>query len=291
MSQGETAGRIWFEKGRIAWATLGGRGVTLRSILEGTTTLEPGALNEVMAEAKRSNRNALEVLVEWGLASRDDVASAVQRYQREIVRAMLLLPEPSVAFVPALRPGTWTGPTFALAEILPKETHRKLAIPVLPSIPPDATRHIGCEFAKSCNGCAVAARNLDDELRASGAEALAIVHGPSGETMAAVGGGLDADLVRAQVRVMTSVAESDRAEELVVTAGKKFFLMAATACPDALLVLVASRQHVWLGALKLESARIAALVAPDDDAIELRMERSRRSTVPADLAEASGQRR
>lgn len=290
VSQGDTVGRIWFEKGRIAWATLGGRGVSLRSILEGTTSLEPDALNEVMAEAKRTNRNVLEVLVEWELVSRDDVAFAVQRYLREAVRAMLLLVEPAVAFAPAIRPGTWTGPTFGPAEILPKETHRNLVLPLARPSASDPPKRTGCDFAQSCNACALAARKLDGDLRLSGAESIALVHGPTGETLSAVGAPLDADVVRSKVRVMTSLEECDRAEELVVTAGAKYYVMAATSCPDAYVVLVAGRKKVGLGALKLESSRIAAQIAPDEAAITERMERSRRSTVPVDTLDADDAR-
>ncbi len=277
VSQDETVGRIWFEAGRIVWASLGGRGVTLRSILEATTSLDPDALNEVMAEAKRSNRNVLAVLVEWGLASRDDVATAVQRYLREVVRAMLLLTEPSVAYVPAIRPGTWTGPTFALAEILPPETHRSLSVPILEE--PAEARRAGCDFAQSCSSCANAARRLDRDLQLSGADSIAIVHGPTGETLAAAGAPLDPDVVRSKVRVMTSVAQG---EELVVTAGANYHLMTATQCPDAFVVLVAPRKKAGLGALKLESTRIAAQLAPEDEAITQRMERAARSTLPVD---------
>lgn len=281
VSQGDVVGRIWLEKGRIAWAQSNDRAVSLRTLLGSSTTMTVEAVAEVMEEAKRSKRNVLDVLVDSGLASQADVIAAVERYLREVVRGMLLLPSPTVVFAPAMRVGTWTGVTFSLADVLPRETHRNLPIAVAPVMSIEPPRPgVGCDFAQSCGACADAARRLEEDLRSSGADGIAIVHGPTGETLASAGAKVDPDVVRSGVRILSLLAESDRPDQLVVTALKSSYLLSATSCPDAYVVMVGSRKKIGIGSLKLEASRIAAVIYPDEEASSQRLERSRRSAAP-----------
>lgn len=278
VSAGETVGRIWFERGQVVWAMLSDQNASLHTILHDAVELDAALAGEVTREAKQTGRNALEVVIGWGLATRDQVRSAAHRHLQSVIRAILFLRQPEVVFAPISRRDGWTGPRFAMIELLPPET--KKSFPQVRTIPLLDDAPSGCELKRRCGGCNLGAHLIGEELRKSGAEGLAIVYGPTGETIARAGEGLDFDVIRAQVQIMSMLAEGERPTDVVVTGHKRLHILAATGCPDAYVALVADKEIGRLGAVKLDVLRFAADIQLDDAGNLLRCERKRRSIGP-----------
>ncbi len=281
--EGESVGRIWFERGQIVWAMLSSQTVSLQSILGDAVALDAGLAREITQEAKQTGRNALEVVIGWGLASREQVTHAARSHLQRVIRAILFLHEPEVVFAPISRKDGWTGPRFSLVELLPPETKKSFPqVRALPVLDQQAASS-GCELKRRCGGCNLAAHLIGEELRKSGAEALAVVYGPTGETIARAGEGLDFDVIRAQVQIMGMLAETERPTDVVVSGQKNLHVLAATGCPDAFVALVASKDVGRLGAVKLEVMRFAADIQLDEAGNLLRCERQRRSLTPGPI--------
>ncbi len=280
VSRAETVARIWFVQGEVAWAAMSDRKVSLRSIFQGMAALDSEVVKDITREAKQTGKNVLEVLVDWGLATREEVRTGARKYLCEVVRAALLIADPDVVFAPGSQTTVWSGPRFPLVEIVPPET--KTSFPRLRSL--HVVRDddvVGvCDFAPGCRACSDLGQRLAAEIDASSAEAIAIVHGPTAEIVARAGQPMDPDVIRAQVQLMTFLQQTERPHNIVITSATHYYVLAATACADAYVGARAARETQRLGALKFEVERVAASLYVEEGATSQRIIRSRKSMVP-----------
>lgn len=271
ISRDDTVGRVFFDNGHIIWAHLSTRPVTVISLFKEVSELAEEEVNGVLEEAKRTGKNFVEILVQWGLVSQEDANAALRQSFRQTIQAMFCLEEPEVVYAPGSR-GSWRGPRFALDEIMPPESQRP------PSSSPSLGRpvsdradgEIRCQFMPKCNTCGSMAATLSTELRESGADGVAIVHRTSGTVLASAGEPIDEDILRATLHILGVLSNDEAVDDVLVSGAGRHYLLRATACPDAFVSMLATRSKTSLGTVRHELNRIASKICPDETVKPLR---------------------
>jgi CheY-like chemotaxis protein len=253
LRRGDTTGRIFFTGGKVAWAQVSDRPATLPAVFHG---LAPAEAREVLEDSRRTRRNFAEILVERGLVTKESAVEALRGFIRSSIRAMLLMNDPRVMLAPSR--GGWTGPAFDLSQVLPPETMR--SIPAMRVPAPRAA----CVNVHECGACSRAASSIAADLRETGADGLALVHGPSGALLASAGEPIDVEILHAQLRILAAIKDRGAADDVVVSGGGRHYLLRATSCPDSFVCLTSSRRNASLRPLKLEIARVADRVFVDE---------------------------
>jgi CheY-like chemotaxis protein len=262
INKGETVGRVYVHNGEIIWAYISTIPVTITSLFKDVKEITQDEVNEVLEEARRNGLNFVEVLVLWGFVTQDEAKRAIRHSIRQAIDAMFLLEDPEVVFAPSSR-GGWRGPRFSLEEVIRPSSPAS----VTSSGPPVYQRTDGevrCQFMPRCNVCAQMVPNLSVELRESGADGVTIVHRTSGAVLAAAGERIDQDFLRAALHVLGVLSNDDEVDEVLVSGAGRHYLLRATACPDALVSMMATRGKIGLGTIRHELSRFASRLVPDE---------------------------
>lgn len=142
---------IYFQRGRVAWATDSARPLAFTRALLESAQIDVNIFREILESCRREKRPLGETLVAWGVASREEVREAL-RHQVDL--AVTLLAESGTMQTLFLnRPQQFANYdpdlTFALEEIVARRnsefppptrpSSNIRALPALPPVPPGVT--------------------------------------------------------------------------------------------------------------------------------------------------------
>lgn len=256
-----TVGRVLFDHGNVVWAHLSNRPVTMRSLFEETAHLEPDDVKEVLAEAKRTGTNFVEVLVQWGLVTPEQAIDALRRSISETLKTMASLEGAEIVFAPGSRSG-WRGPRFTMDDVMPHEAEEQT--PALaeraPAEPHDGAR---CRFMPRCHNCEDAAM-LSTALRESGADGIAVVYRASGRVLAQTGKPIDEDVVRGTLQVLGALSDGASVDDVLISGGDSHYLMRSAACPGAIVAMLASKSSVSVGTARHVLIQVATSIRSNE---------------------------
>lgn len=228
---GTTVGRVLFHKGRVAWIHLSSGPGSLVDVLAGLVV--PADVRAVMAEAATSGRNFAEILVEWGLIAADPLRAHILDWLRDKLDAFLALDPWHVMFVPQRREHGGDL-TFALADLWPESTEAPDAAP------PDS---LPAQVWASPQVASV----LIEAREFAGVEVVALFDVARGICVGIQGTPSDTSVMMALSRVPFDAAADKHDEELLVTRGRRYHLMSATATPGYFVYLEVDRRAASLG--------------------------------------------
>jgi CheY-like chemotaxis protein len=258
----EHVSRVFFHDGDVAWLAAPREPSALEAVLGGSLADLQEEAQAVIDECRRTGAPFDEIVVALGLASNDLVAARFEGWMRRGFAALLARPEVETLFIPGRR--DFAGRLRMPLEELLDEAPPSVVEPRAPSLPPP--RLARCEQT-GCSGCGV---DVDQTIHALLAlervMGATVVHTVTGQAIGTGGVGVDHDLLAAQVRLLRSSPVEDPTSELSMGSGEELYLSHATACPSAIVSVVASRANAPVGLLRLSVARIARGILPRSNA-------------------------
>ena len=210
---GDTFGRVHIVEGRIAWVHLGSEPVSLPELVG--PDVDESDLRAVVEDCRRTGRNFAEVLVEWDVVDAAALRASMGRWLARRVRALSELRRAETVFVP----GAQRYPEAFTYSVDDLDLERGPA-----SSRPPVT---DTDFDVSLDGITGLWSTpdwLEDlHLRVAGAMGLAgvkgaaILHAPTGQTLALDGEPLDRDFLGAMLRAWGAAPSADPLDSLWMT--------------------------------------------------------------------------
>lgn len=234
---GGVFGRAHVVEGRLAWVQLSSNPVSLPELVGPSVPAED--LRAVLDDCRTNGRNFCTVLVEWGLADEATLRQQIARWLRARLDNLTEMKRAEAVFVPGVQryPKAFT---YSLAEL-------GLAHHAASSRPPvtDTDFDVSLDGITGLWSTPDWLTNLSDlvnrALALEGVTGAAVLHAPTGQTLARDGTALDRDVLGTLLRSWSSSQEGDALEWLTlrgaVSAHHLMDLPGRTGCLLAVRVL------------------------------------------------------
>ncbi|MCB9660077.1 MAG: response regulator [Polyangiales bacterium] len=202
---GGVFGRAHVVRGRLAWVQLSSNPVSLPELVGPSVPSED--LRAVLEDCRTTGRNFATVLVEWGLADQDALRQQIARWLRARVENLDEMRNAEAVFVP----GSQRYPeefTYTLAE-LGFEAHHSSSRPPVTDTDFDVSLD-GITGAWSTPDWLSGLGDLVERaLAVAGISGAAILHAPTGQTLAREGELLERDVLGTLLRTWGASADGD----------------------------------------------------------------------------------
>ncbi len=203
VSLGAESARIHIDHGRVVWIHRTPLPTSIRTLLAGWgVELDDASWRDVLEESRATRRHFGDVLVEWGMVSREHLRSALRQHLCVELGALLASPIATATFVQEFRPFT-SSLSFEEHEVMVSPQRRiqtRTDLPAIVSIPPPASATnvsdwfertaaipllVGCALLDARTGEVLQRRgNLDERAAWSLVAAFAALGDDAGEVVA-----------------------------------------------------------------------------------------------------------
>lgn len=209
---GGVFGRAHVVRGRLAWVQLSSNPVSLPDLVGPSVPAED--LRAVLEDCRASGRNFATVLVEWGLAEQATLRQQIARWLRARVDTLEEMKHAEAVFVP----GTQRYPpefTYTLAE-LGYDAHHSSSRPPVTDTDFDVSLNGITGLWSTPDWLSSLGDLVQGAMALQGVTGAAVLHAPTGQTLARDGEALDRDVLGTLLRTWGASAEGDPMEWLTV---------------------------------------------------------------------------
>jgi CheY-like chemotaxis protein len=209
---GGVFGRAHVVGGRLAWVQLSSNPVSLPELVG--PSVPPEDLRAVLEDCRATGRNFATVLVEWGLAEQATLRQQIAQWLRARVDNLEEMRRAEAVFVPSAQryPREFT---YSLAELGFDAHHSSSRPPVT-----DTDFDVSLDGITGMWSTPDWLSNLSDLVQGAlalpGVTSAAVLHAPTGQTLARDGEAIDRDVVGTLLRTWGASAEGDPMEWLTV---------------------------------------------------------------------------
>lgn len=236
-------GRIIFQDGKIAWAHVSDEPGSLSVILSSEPSISRDDIRGVIEECGATGDNFADVLVSWGLITRDRLRTVLAEWIQTKIATISEFPSPEVIFTPETRVTTG-GLLFAPEEVLPSPLVADAA-----GLVADARGSAGAVAPALHDGLADRiSRSLERAMTIGGVRSAAVFDLRSGQCLGARGEALDLDLVWSQLRLVSQGDLWDDLDDIMISTRHNIYIFRwYTRSPRRAIFLALDRATTPLG--------------------------------------------
>ncbi|MCB9568209.1 MAG: response regulator [Myxococcales bacterium] len=248
---GGVVGRIMFQGGKVAWASISSEPGSLKAMLETEPLLDGEDIKTILEESAASGTNVAQVILDWKLLTPERLHRRMRTWISAKITAIANLPAPSVIFSPDNRPYD-DAILFDFEEVSPLLLIRQSPVEDAPSeIPANEPNAV---FADGESLRELGA-SLDEAMTIEGAIAVALFDGRTGQCLGTRGEDVDLDLAWRKVKLAAAANSWDEIDDIIITTRHHiYFLRPYTRSPPRFIFLATDRTQAKMGMVRLALA-------------------------------------
>lgn len=276
---GETTARVFFHRGKVAWAHVSDDPSGLFDILDPEAGVDRETAREVVEECRRSGARLSDTLVSWGLVDRARLRECMLAWTTRKLASVRQFTAPRVLFLPGARSYA-EDLLFDLSELVEpeelKET-RETAPPTSAAL--SAPKNLWeTAFVSEIPISLEDSELMDRCMLGAGVKGIAVIDRATGRCLGQRGKRLNPDIVWAHIQCLNTVSIQEQVADTVVATDQHYHLVRPLIeRKNTFVYLLVDSGEVRLSEARLHLAK--ALGAVDDPVVEA-------ATAEAELTEA-----